>query len=158
MIFLSVHCFRVSIPPAARPTLLRRMDMGSLTCAQIWVRAVNAKWCVCVCAWGEGGVGVGGKGEQAQTSLHKSSPEETKKLCQSGPAEPPGDGTQDLLSLSVCLSVSLSHLSPFFGSSDLNSDALNYYTELCLPAPVPPPLHTHTPSHYRMVTDKNHPN
>ena len=49
-----VQCFRVSIPPAVRPTLLRQMDMGSLTCAQIWVRAVHTK------------------GGQAQTSLRKS--------------------------------------------------------------------------------------
>ena len=31
----------VSIPPAVRPTLLRQMDRGSLTCAQIWVRAIT---------------------------------------------------------------------------------------------------------------------
>ena len=31
----------VTIPPAVRPTLLRQMDMGSLTCAHIWVRAVQ---------------------------------------------------------------------------------------------------------------------
>ena len=41
--FFCVHCFRVFIPPAVMPTLLRQMDMGSLTCAQIWVRAVHAK-------------------------------------------------------------------------------------------------------------------
>ena len=35
-----MRCFRVSIPPAARPTLLRQMDMGSLTCVHIWVRVV----------------------------------------------------------------------------------------------------------------------
>ena len=37
----SVFC--VSIPPAVRPTLLRQMDMRSLTCAQIWVHAVHMK-------------------------------------------------------------------------------------------------------------------
>ena len=52
--FSCVQCFRVSIPPDARHTLLRQMDMGSLTCAQIWVRAVHTK------------------GGQGQTSLHKS--------------------------------------------------------------------------------------
>ena len=45
----------LSIPPAVRPSRLRQMDMGSLTRAQIWVRAVHTK-------------GAG----QAQTSLHKS--------------------------------------------------------------------------------------
>ena len=38
-----VQRFCVSIPPAVRPTLLRQMDMGSLTCTQIWVRAVHTK-------------------------------------------------------------------------------------------------------------------
>ena len=28
----AVQCFHVSIPLAVRPTLLRQMDMGSLTC------------------------------------------------------------------------------------------------------------------------------
>ena len=51
--------FCVTIPPAVRPTLLRQMDMGSLTCAQTWVRAVHTK-------------GVGAEGGQTQTSLHKS--------------------------------------------------------------------------------------
>ena len=35
--------FCVTIPPAVRPTLLRQMDMGSLTCAQNWVLAVHTK-------------------------------------------------------------------------------------------------------------------
>ena len=30
-----VQCFRVSIPPAVVPTLLRHVDMRSLTCAQL---------------------------------------------------------------------------------------------------------------------------
>ena len=30
-----------NIPPATRPTLLRQIDMGSFTCAQIWVRAIH---------------------------------------------------------------------------------------------------------------------
>ena len=38
----------VTIPPAVRPNLVRQMDMGSLTCAQIWVRAV------CTHEWGSG--------------------------------------------------------------------------------------------------------
>ena len=29
-----MHCFRFPMPPAVRPTLLRQMDMGSLTCAR----------------------------------------------------------------------------------------------------------------------------
>ena len=45
--------FRVSIPPAVMPTLLRQMDMGSLTWAQSWVRAVHTN------------------GGETQTSLHK---------------------------------------------------------------------------------------
>ena len=49
-----VQCFHVSIPPAARTILLRQMDMGSLTCAHIWVRAVHTK------------------GGQEQAGLHKS--------------------------------------------------------------------------------------
>ena len=49
-----VQCFRVSIPRFVRPTLLRQMNMASLTCAQIWVRAVHTK------------------GSQAQTCLRKS--------------------------------------------------------------------------------------
>ena len=53
-LFPCVQSFRVSIPPTVRPTLLQRIDMGSLTCAQIWVRAVHTK------------------GDQAETSLHKS--------------------------------------------------------------------------------------
>ena len=35
--------FRVSIPPPVMPTLLRLMDMGSLTCAQMWVPAAHTK-------------------------------------------------------------------------------------------------------------------
>ena len=33
----------VTVPPAVRRTLLRQMDMGSFTCAQIWVRAIRTK-------------------------------------------------------------------------------------------------------------------
>ena len=33
--------FCVTIPPAVRPSLERQMDMGSLKCAQIWVRAIH---------------------------------------------------------------------------------------------------------------------
>ena len=37
--------FCVTVPPAVRGlTLLGQMGMGSLTCAQIWVRAVHTKW------------------------------------------------------------------------------------------------------------------
>ena len=39
--FSCVQRFRVSIPAAVRPTLLRQlMDMGSLTCSPIWVLVV----------------------------------------------------------------------------------------------------------------------
>ena len=55
--FSSVVCavFRFSIPPGVRPTLLRQMDVESLTCAYIWERVVHTKgdW------WGRG---VGGEG------------------------------------------------------------------------------------------------
>ena len=40
-----VQCFRVSIPPTVKPTLLRQIDIESLTCAQIWVRAVHTIEC-----------------------------------------------------------------------------------------------------------------
>ena len=40
---MSVQYFRVSISSAVRLTLLRPVDMGSLTCAHIWVRAVHTK-------------------------------------------------------------------------------------------------------------------
>ena len=53
-IFPRVQSFPVSIPPATKPPLLRQMNMGSLTCAQIRVRALHTK------------------GGQAQTSLHRS--------------------------------------------------------------------------------------
>ena len=53
-------CFH--IPSAVRPTLLRQIGMGSLTCAQIWVRAVHTN------------------GGQVQTSLHKSWPGWPEKL------------------------------------------------------------------------------
>ena len=42
-VLLPVFCFRVSIPPAVRLSPLRQMDMGSLTCAQIWMRAKHKK-------------------------------------------------------------------------------------------------------------------
>ena len=38
-----VQCFRVSRSLAVGPTLLRHIDIGSLTCAQIWARAVDTK-------------------------------------------------------------------------------------------------------------------
>ena len=41
--FSCMQCFHIFIPPAVRPTLLRQMDMGSLTDAQIWVLAVHTK-------------------------------------------------------------------------------------------------------------------
>ena len=36
--FPDVQCFRVSIPSAVRPTLVWQMDIGSLTCAHIWMQ------------------------------------------------------------------------------------------------------------------------
>ena len=44
--FSCVQGFRVSIPPAMRPTLLQQMDMGCLTCAQIWVHCLTREWAV----------------------------------------------------------------------------------------------------------------
>ena len=44
-----VQCFRVSVPQAVRPTLLRQMNMGSLTCAQMCVRAVHTKGVPFIC-------------------------------------------------------------------------------------------------------------
>ena len=38
-----VQYFRASIPPAVRSTLLGQMDIESLTCAYIWVRALHMK-------------------------------------------------------------------------------------------------------------------
>ena len=54
LFFPCVQCFYVSISLDVRSTLLRQMDMGSLTCTYIWVHAIHMK------------------GDQAQTSLHKS--------------------------------------------------------------------------------------
>ena len=67
--FSCVQCLNVSIPPAVRPNLLRQMDLGSLTCAQSWVRAVHTK------------------GGQAQTSLHKSWLGGTEKLSHTLPRQ-----------------------------------------------------------------------
>ena len=39
IIIMDIHRFHT--PPAVRPTLLRQMDMGPLTCAHIWVCAVS---------------------------------------------------------------------------------------------------------------------
>ena len=58
--------FRVSITPTLMPTVLRHMDMGSLTCAQIWVRArIHPK------GGGGGGGGVRHK-EVVDSEGHKS--------------------------------------------------------------------------------------
>ena len=59
-----MQSFCVTIPSAVRPTLLRQMDMESVTCAHMLVRAVRTH--VGACRTHEGG------GGQAQTSLHKS--------------------------------------------------------------------------------------
>ena len=53
----------VSMSPAARRTLLREMDIGSLTCVHIWMHAVHTTL------------------GQAQTSLHKSWLGGKEKLC-----------------------------------------------------------------------------
>ena len=77
IVFPEWSFFRVFIPPAAEPTLLRQMHMGCLTCAQIWVRVVHTK------------------GDQAQTRLHKSWLGGTEKLCLTLPRqgiEPSGFG------------------------------------------------------------------
>ena len=51
-----VHAvFCVTMPPAVRPTLLRQMDMESITCAQIWVRKTS---CPSPCRPGEGSQGL----------------------------------------------------------------------------------------------------
>ena len=41
--FYCVQYFLVSTPPAVQPSLLRRMDVGSLTCAQMLVRVEHTK-------------------------------------------------------------------------------------------------------------------
>ena len=55
VLFLTYY-FRVTIPPALRPTLLRQMDVGSFTCAHIWLRVVCTRM----------------REGQAQTNLHGS--------------------------------------------------------------------------------------
>ena len=62
-----------------KPTLLRQMDMGSLTCAQIWV-----------CHTLEDGGGGGGGGQVAQELTRR----DIKKTVPH--PEPPGDRTQGL--------------------------------------------------------------
>ena len=58
--------FRVSIPPAVMPTILRQMDLGYLTCAQMWMRTVHTK------------------GGQAQTNLRtRVDDSERQKNCSS---------------------------------------------------------------------------
>ena len=76
-VFLScMQCFRVSIPLTVRPTLLRQMDMGSLTWAQIWVLAAHTK---------------GG------SSTNKSAQELTRRDRKTAHhLAPPGDRTQGL--------------------------------------------------------------
>ena len=70
-----MQCFRVSIPPAVRPTVLRHTDMGSLTCAHIWVLPVHTK------GWGGGGGGGGGLvGSSTDTRVDS---EGQKKNCPS---------------------------------------------------------------------------
>ena len=71
-------CFHVTIPPAVRPALLRQMDMGSLTCAQIWMHAIHMK------------------GGHAQASVHNSLDSEWQKNCPSpSPAREPNPGSSD---------------------------------------------------------------
>ena len=70
-----VQCFRVFIPPAVRPTLLRQMDIWYLTCAHIF--------------------GACRTHDRAQIRLHKSWPSGTENLFLT-PRTPPGDRTQGL--------------------------------------------------------------
>ena len=67
--------FCVTIPAAARPTLIRQMDMGSLTCAQM-----------CVCHTHEGGSGTNMYAQELTRRDRKTVPH---------PA-PTGDRTQGL--------------------------------------------------------------
>ena len=69
----------VTIPPAVSSTLLRQMDMGCLTCAQIWVCAVNTK----------GGGGGWGGGE---LSTNKSAQELTRRDRKNCPPPCPARG------------------------------------------------------------------
>ena len=71
--FVCVQMFRVSTPPAVRLTLLRQRGMGSLTCAQPWVRAVYT----------EGGSGT-----------NKSAQELTRGDIKIAPYPPPGQGIE----------------------------------------------------------------
>ena len=66
------------IPPVMRRTLLRQMDMASLTCTQIWVHAVHTK------------------GGQHNHGLHKNWLRGTEKLPLSLTLPPLGDWTQGL--------------------------------------------------------------
>ena len=56
----------MTVQPAVRPTLLRQMDMGSLTYAHIWVRAVHTNVCV------GGGRGGGGSNNTDDDTLMRS--------------------------------------------------------------------------------------
>ena len=68
-----IKYFCVTTPLAVRPTLLRQMDTGSSTCAQIWVHAVHTK--------------------DGQAQSRESTRRHTKTVPH--PA-PPGDWTQGL--------------------------------------------------------------
>ena len=75
----SIFC--VTIPSAVRRTLLRHMDKGSLTCAQIWSRAVITKVV---------GVGWGG-GSGTNKSAQELTRRDRKSVCHPAPL---GDGAR----------------------------------------------------------------
>ena len=63
---------------AVRPTLSRQMDMESLMCAQIWVRAVHTKW---------GGGGGGGTNKSAQELIQRDQ-KNCSSTCPTGASDP----------------------------------------------------------------------
>ena len=81
-----MQCFSVSIPRAVRPTLLRQMVMGSLTCTYIWLRAVHTM----------GGGGEGGGGGGAGTNDYKSAKELTRRDRKNCSARGSNPGSSDL--------------------------------------------------------------
>ena len=58
--------FSNSLPPAVMRTLLRQMDIGSVTCGQMWVHAVHTKGVGVGGGGGEGGGQGGGGGRHEQ--------------------------------------------------------------------------------------------
>ena len=52
-----VQYFCVTTPPPLRPALLQQMDMGSLPCAELWVRSLHTEGSVCTRVGLAGGTG-----------------------------------------------------------------------------------------------------